>query len=343
MDPEEEMRVLFIGGTGLISSVCSDLAVQRGMELSILSRGRSENYNIPAAAHILQADIHGEPQKLVDVLNGSFFDVVVDWIAYTPEDIERDISLFNGKTRHFVFISSASAYQKPPIHYLVTEQTPLENPYWQYSRDKIACEERLMQAYAELSFPVTIIRPSLTYGQSQLPLAVNSWKHPYTIINRIRQGKPVIVPGDGTSLWVCTWNADFAVGLIGLFGNPDAIGEAFHITSDEVLTLNQIYTQVFAALGIKPNIIHIPSDLLAAWDDHFSGSLIGDKINSVVFDNSKIKHFVPEFNCKVTWAEGIKRTISWFDADPRRQVIDRDADQKWDEIIARFKRAYPPA
>ena len=337
------MRVLFIGGTGLISSACSDLAVQRGMELSILNRGKSENFDIPAGTHILQADIHGESQKLMDVLNSSYFDVVVDWIAYTSEDIERDISLFNGKTRQFVFISSASVYQKPPAHFLITEQTPLDNPYWQYSRDKIACEDRLMQAYAESDFPVTIIRPSLTYGPSQLPLAVNSWNHPYTIINRIRQGKPLIVPGDGTSLWVCTWNADFAIGLIGLFGNTDAVGEAFHITSDEVLSWNEIYTQVFAVLGVKPNIIHIPSDLLAAWDSHLQGSLIGDKTNSVVFDNSKIKHFVPEFDCSVTWAEGIKRTIAWFDADPRRQVIDRDADQKWDQIIERYKRAFPPA
>jgi nucleoside-diphosphate-sugar epimerase len=337
------MRVLFIGGTGLISSACSHLAVQRGIDLNILNRRKSENLAIPAGVHMLQADVHGDLDELVKVLDGNYFDVVVDWIAYTKEDIERDISLFNGKTAQFVFISSASAYQKPPGHYLITEETPLENPFWQYSRDKISCEDRLMQAYTEMGFPVTIVRPSLTYGPSQIPLAVNAWKHPYTIINRIRQGKPVIVPGDGTSLWVCTWNADFAVGLIGLFGNADAVGEAFHITSDEVLTWNQIYTQVFTVLDVKPNIVHIPSDLLAAWDDHYSGSLIGDKINSVVFDNSKIKHFVPEFDCKVTWAEGIRRTIAWFDADERRQMIDGDADQKWDEIIERFRRAYPPA
>jgi len=265
----------------------------------------------------------------------------VDWIAFTPEDITRDIAIFTGKTRQFIFISSASAYQKPPAHYLVTEETPLENPYWQYSRDKIACEENLMNAYRESGFPVTIIRPSLTYGPSQLPLAVSDWQNPYTVINRMRQEKKVIVPGDGTSLWVCTWNADFAVGLVGLFGNINAIGEAFHVTSDEVLTWNQLYLQTYSALGVAPNLIHISSDLLAKWNDAYTGSLIGDKINSVVFDNSKIKLFVPEFDCKVPWAEGVKRTIAWFDADPARQTINAEADKKWDAIISAYERAYP--
>lgn len=335
------MRVLFIGGTGLISSACSELAVKRGMDLTILNRSKSSKYTVPGGAHTLEADVHADPVQLAAVLANQTFDVVVDWIAFTPSDIERDIALFTGKTRQFVFISSASAYQKPPVHYLISEETPLENPYWQYSRDKIACEERLMQAYAQSGFPVTIIRPSLTYGPSNLPLCVDSWQHPYTAINRFREGKKVIVPGDGTSLWVCTWNADFAVGLLGLFGNPAAIGEAFHITSDEVLTWNQLYNQTAAALGVTPNLIHIPADLLAAWDDAFTGSLIGDKINSVVFDNSKIKKFVPEFKCKVTWAEGVKRTIAWFDADSARRTVDQEADQKWDAIIAVYERAFP--
>lgn len=335
------MRVLFIGGTGLISSACSDLSTRRGIDLTLLNRNQSTLFAAPEGVHVLQADVRGDRQNLLRVLNNAYYDVVVDWIAYTPEDIERDISLFNGKTGQFVFISSASAYQKPPAHYLVTEKTPLENPFWQYSRDKIACEERLMLAYSELGFPVTIIRPSLTYGPCQLPLCVNSWKHPYTVVNRMRNGKPVIVPGDGTSLWVCTWNADFAVGLLGLFGNPAAVGKAFHITSDEVLSWNQIYQQTYQALGAEPNLVHIPADLLAAWDDHYVGSLIGDKINSVVFDNSKIKHFVPEFDCKVTWAEGVKETIAWFDADPKRQTIDVEMDHKWDEIISAYQRAYP--
>ncbi len=335
------MRVLFIGGTGLISSACAELAIKRGIDLTILTRAQSNKYAVPAGAQSLVADIHGDKEQLANVLADQTFDVVVDWIAFTPADIEHDISLFTGKTRQFIFISSASAYQKPPAHYLITEETPLENPYWQYSRDKIACEESLLNAYRESGFPVTIVRPSLTYGPSQLPLCVTDWQNPYTVINRMRQGKKVIVPGDGTSLWVCTWNADFAVGMVGLFGNTNAIGEAFHITSDEVLTWNQLYLQTYSAFGIAPNLIHISSDLLAMWNDHYTGSLIGDKINSVVFDNSKIKLFVPEFDCKVPWAEGVKRTIAWFDADKARQIINPEADQKWDAIISAYESAYP--
>jgi nucleoside-diphosphate-sugar epimerase len=269
------------------------------------------------------------------------FDVVVDWIAYTPQDIERDLSLFSGKVGQFIFISSASAYQKPPENYLITEETPLENPFWQYSRDKIACEARLMEAWHQSGFPVTIVRPSLTYGLSNLTLCINSWEHPYTIIDRMRDGKPVIVPGDGTSLWVCTWNADFAVGLLGLFGQQAAFGEAFHITSDEVLTWNQLHSQVYSALGLKPNMLHIPADWLAAWDDTYTGTLTGDKINSVVFDNTKIKRFVPGFDCKVTWAEGVKRVIDWFDADPVRRTIDPGTVEAWDAIIAAYGKGFP--
>ncbi len=335
------MKVLFIGGTGLISSACAELAVRRGMDLTILNRARSFKYAVPAGAHLLTADVHGDSTLLASALAGQTFDVVVDWIAFTPEDIERDLALFGGRTGQFIFISSASAYQKPPAYYLITEETPLENPYWQYSRSKIACEQRLMQAWRQTGFPVTIVRPSLTYGPSQLPLCVNSWEHPYTVVDRMRKGKKVIIPGDGTSLWVCTWNADFAVGVLGLFGNPAVIGEAFHITSDEVLTWNQLYGQTAEALSVTPNFIHIPSELLSAWDDKYTGSLIGDKMNSVVFDNSKIKRFVPEFECRVTWAEGVQQTISWFDANPARQTIDQQADQLWDRIIAAYERVYP--
>jgi nucleoside-diphosphate-sugar epimerase len=337
------MKVLFIGGTGLISSACSELAVQRGMDLTILNRSQSTKWPVPAGAQLLTADVHADPGELAALLAEHTFDVVVDWIAYTPADIERDLALFSGKTGQFVFISSASAYQKPPAHYRITEETRLENPYWQYSRDKIACEERLMKAFHLAGFPVTIVRPSFTYGPSLLPLCVNSWQHPYTVIDRMRKGGPVIVPGDGSSLWVNTWNADFAVGLLGLFGQAGAIGEAFHITSDEVLTWNQLYTQVYDVLGVKPNIIHIASDWLAAWEDAYTGTLIGDKSNSVVFDNSKIKRFVPDYGCKVSWAEGVKRVIAWFDADPSRRTVDQAEIQKWDAIIAAYRRCLPGA
>ncbi|MBN2256375.1 MAG: SDR family oxidoreductase [Anaerolineaceae bacterium] len=335
------MKVLFIGGTGLISSACSELAVQRGIQLTILNRAQSRRYPPPAAAELLTADVHANPAGLAALLAERDFDVVVDWIAYTPQDIERDLTLFTGKTGQFIFISSASAYQKPLVHYMISEETPLENPYWQYSRDKIACETRLMEAFHRDGFPVTIVRPSLTYGPSNLTLCTNSWQHPYTIIARMRAGKPVIVPGDGTSLWVCTWNGDFAVGFLGLFGRPDTLGEVFHITSGEVLTWNQLYTQVYSALRVTPNIVHIPSDWLAAWDAEYTGSLIGDKSNSVVFDNSKIKRFVPEFDCQVPWSEGVKRVIAWFDADASRRTIDAESDQQWDAIITAYARAFP--
>ena len=217
------MKILFIGGTGLISTACSELAVKRGHDLTILNRSQTKRIPLPEGAHQLTADIHGDPDTLATVLSAHSFDVVVDWIAFTPDDIERDLKLFQGKVKQFMFISSASAYQKPVRNYIITEETPLENPYWQYSRDKQACEERLMQAYREEGFPVTIIRPSLTYGLTQIPLCMGSWQHPYTMLDRIKKGKKVIIPGDGTSLWVCTWNADFAVGLVGLFGNPRCV------------------------------------------------------------------------------------------------------------------------
>jgi nucleoside-diphosphate-sugar epimerase len=335
------MKVLFIGGTGLISSACSELAVQRGMQLYMLNRGSSKKYPPPEGVQLLVGDFYLDERGMAALLSKYHFDVIVDWIAFTPEDIERDLRLFKGRTKQFIFISSASAYQKPPAHYLVTEKTPLQNPYWEYSRNKIACEERLMRAFHQDGFPITIVRPSLTYGPSQIPLCMGSWTHPYTLIARMKQGRKIIIPGDGTSLWVFTWNADFAKGFLGLFGNQDAIGEAFHITSEEVLTWNQAYLEVGSALGVELSIVHIPSALIAAFDAHALGSLIGDKANSVVFDNSKIKGLVPDFVCEVPWAEGVQRSLAWFEADHARQSIDTEADQLWDKIILAYERALP--
>ncbi len=343
------MKLLFIGGTGLISSACSELAVARGHDLYLLNRSTSTKYLPPKEATVLQADIHVDETHLTDLLAGHRFpgtlrwgfDAVVDFIAFTVEDIERDIRLFRGKTERFVFISSASAYQKPPKHYFITEKTPLENPFWLYSRNKIACEERLMKAFDEESFPVTIIRPSHTYGPSQIPLCVGSWRHPWTVIDRMKRGGKVIVPGDGTSLWVLTWNDDFAKGLVGLLGNEKAIGEAFQITSDEVLTWNQIHLEIYAALGLESKIVHIPSDLIIAHDPEKLGTLIGDKANSVVFDNSKIKSFVPDFTCDVKWPEGLHRSLKWFEEDPSRQTIDDEMNIMWDKIISAYEKAMP--
>ena len=335
------MKILFIGGTGVISSACSQLALERGIELFVLNRSVSIKNPIPKGAHLLTADIHGDRFHLDTVIGDHQFDSVVDWIAYTPNDIDRDIQLFRGKTRQYIFISSASAYQKPPHHYLITEETPLANPYWDYSRNKIACEEMLMKEYRNYGFPVTIVRPWYTYGQSQIPLCLNSSNHPYTVIDRMKQKKKVIVPGDGTSLWTLTWNGDFAKGLVGLLGRADTIGQAFHITSDEVLTWNQIYCEAASAIGVEPEIVHIPSDLIAAYHPHAVGSLIGDKANSVVFDNRKIKQFVPEFAATVSWAEGVRRALAWHDTDPRRRTVDNETNKLWDKIIAAHEGAFP--
>jgi len=335
------MKILFIGGTGLISSACSELAVERGHELFLLNRSASTKYPAPQAASVLQADIHADETRLAGLLVGRRFDAIVDFLAFTADDIERDIRLFRGRTGQFVFISSASAYQKPPKNYLITEETPLENPFWQYSRDKIAAENRLMQAYRDEGFPATIVRPSLTYGVSQTALIGASWLHPYTVIDRMKRGEKIIIPGDGTSLWVMTWNGDFAKGLLGLLGNPKAIGEAFQITSDEVLTWNQIFLEVYNALGMEPNIVHIPSDFIIAHDPEKLGTLTGDKSNSVVFDNSKIKRFVPDYNCEVSWAEGVRRSLQWFEADASRRTIDDEMNAKWDRIIEAYEKGLP--
>ncbi len=335
------MKILFIGGTGLISSACSELALARGHELFLLNRSVSRQHPAPAGVTILQADVYKEEARVADLLTGHHFDAVVDYIAFSMHDIERDLRLFRGKTDQFVFISSASAYQKPVQNYLITEETPLENPYWEYSRNKIASEDRLMQAYREEGFPVTIIRPSHTYGPSEIPFGVSSWRNPWTVADRMKRGQKVIVPGDGTSLWVLTWNEDFAKGLVGLLGNENAIGEAFQITSDEVLSWDQIHLEVYQALGVKPNIIHIPSDLIAMYDPEALGSLVGDKANSVVFDNSKIKRFVPEYSCEVNWAEGVRRSLAWFDAHPEFQTVDDEMNLLWDRIVAAYQRAVP--
>jgi nucleoside-diphosphate-sugar epimerase len=335
------MKLLFIGGTGLISSACSDLAVTQGHELFILNRSLSRKYPLPEGVTLLQADVHADEARITTLLAGHHFDAVVDFIAYTVEDIERGLRLFSSRTDQFVFISSASAYQKPVRNYLITEETPLENPYWEYSQNKIACENRLMQAYRKENFPVTIVRPSLTYGPTQIPFAVGSWQHPWTVIDRMKRGKKVIVPGDGTSLWVMTWNKDFARGMSGLLGNSEAIGEAFQITSDEVLTWEQIYLETYQALGVAPNLVHIPSDLIAQyWPDAY-GSLIGDKSNSVVFDNSKIKRYVPAYTCEMNWSEGLRHSLAWFESHPEYQTIDQELDSIFDKLIGSYERAFP--
>ena len=329
------MKVLFIGGTGIISTASTRLAAERGIDLTLLRRGEHAT-DLPSNVSAITADITDEA-AVVEALGKECFDAVVDWVAYTAPDVERDIRLFRGRTNQFIFISSASAYQKPVGHYLITESTPLANPYWQYSRDKIACEERLMKAYREEGFPITIVRPSLTYGDTQIVLAVNSWLKPWTAVDRMRRGKKVIVPGDGSSLWVSTHNSDFAQGLVGLLGHQQAIGHAFHITSDEVLTWDQLYRITAQAAGVEAQIVHIASDYVGACLPDEVGGLTGDKAVSVVFDNSKIKRFVPGYCAKVPFAQGIQRTIDWFDADSRRKQVDEDANASWDKLIDAYE------
>ena len=328
------MKVLFVGGTGLISSACTRLAVERGLDLFLLNRGRDPDR--ARGATPLVVDVR-DVAATGRVLSGHRFDAVVDWIAFTPEDIERDLRLFRDRTDQFVFISSASAYQKPLGDWLLREDTPLANPYWDYSRNKIACEERLLRAYRDDGFPVTIVRPSLTYGDTQIPLAVNSWDRPFTAIARMRRGAPLIVPGDGTSLWTITHNSDFARAFVGLLGRRQTIGHAFNIMSDEVLTWDEIYREVAAAAGVEARIVHIASDFIAACLPEMRGTLLGDKSVSAVFDTTKIKRFVPDFRATTPFAEGIRRTVAWFDADPARQQVDATMNARWDRLIAAYE------
>jgi nucleoside-diphosphate-sugar epimerase len=277
-------------------------------------------------------------------LAGKTWDVVVQWIGFAPADIRRDLDLFCESTRQYVFISSATVYQKPPEHYLITEATPRANPHWEYARLKIACEQELEKAYQATGFPGVIVRPSLTYGDDQVPLVLNAWKQSWTAIDRMRRGTPVIIPGDGTSLWTITHNTDFAQGLIGLFGNPATLGQAFHITSDEVLTWNQIFLQAAQAAGVtKPNFVHVASDFLISCMPALEGTLLGDKAVSAVFDNAKIKRFVPGFAAKTRFADGIRRTIAWFDADPSRQQIDPPTNDRWDRLASIYETALAQA
>lgn len=330
------MRILILGGTGIISTACTRRAAELGHSVHVLNRGRKAA--TPPGVTCLSADLGDEP-AVEALLKGRTWDVVIDFLAFHPGDIERDLRLFRGRTAQFIFISSASAYQRPPTHYLVTESTPLANPFWEYSRLKIACEERLLQAYREQGFPVTIVRPSLTYGETMIPLSTNDWENPWTVVHRLRRGAPVVIPGDGTSLWTITHNTDFAKGLVGLLGHRQAIGHAFHITSDEVLTWNQCYQAVAEAAGVDaPHFLHVASDFIAACMPEHAGSLLGDKSTSAVMDNTKIKRFVPDFVATTRFRDGVARSIAWFEADPARQTVDPDFERKWDLLIEGYQR-----
>jgi nucleoside-diphosphate-sugar epimerase len=321
------LKVLFIGGSGTISSACSQLAVERGVDLYLLNRGSTSARPVPGEATVLRGDIR-DSDSASHALGDLTFDAVVDWVAFTPEHLRADIDLFRGRTGQYVFISSASAYQTPPERVPVTESTPLRNPFWQYSRDKIACEELLISAYREAGFPATIVRPSHTYDQTSVPFD-GGW----TAMARMRQGKPVVVHGDGTSLWTLTHHLDFAQGFVPLLGHPRTIGEAFHITSDDVLTWNQIARSLASAAGVEARLVHVPSDAIAAADPEWGAGLLGDKAHSMIFDNSKLRSVVPGYRATIPFEQGAREIVAWHDADPARQQVDAQLDAVMDKLV----------
>jgi nucleoside-diphosphate-sugar epimerase len=331
------VKLLFIGGTGIISTACVHRAMALGHEVSVLNRGHTHGPDLPDGVTRLVADAY-DPDAVRAAMAGQAYDSVVQWVGFTPDHVERDIEVF-ADAGQYVFISSATVYRKPPSHYVITENTPLSNPLWPYAHNKILCEDRLRAAYAERGFPMTIVRPSHTYGLTQIPVSVGSWTRPYTIVDRMRRGAKIIIPGDGTSLWTVTHSSDFAVGLVGLLGHPDAVGEAVHITSDDVLSWNDIYAHVAAAAGVDLDVLHVPSDALAAAEPDLLGSLWGDKAHSLVFDNSKIRRLVPDFDPRVPFGEGIRDTVAWFDAHPSHQGIDEAVNELCDRVAAVYAEA----
>ncbi|MCX7521148.1 SDR family oxidoreductase [Microbacterium sp. STN6] len=324
--------VLFIGGTGIISSACVRQAQARGLAVTVLNRGESSTRPLPDDVESVRGDIRS-PDSVREALGGREFDTVAEFVAFAPEHVQADLELFEGRTGQYVFISSASAYQTPPSRLPITESTPLRNPFWQYSRDKIACEDVLVEAYRERGFPATIVRPSHTYDRTALPTMGG-----FTDIDRMLRGAPVVVHGDGTSLWTITHNTDFAVAFAGLLGRPEAVGEAFHITSDEAPTWNQIYTWLGHAAGAEPELVHVTSEAIAREVPDLGPGLLGDKAHSMVFDNSKVTSLVPDFRARVPFADGAREIVEWYLADRSRQHVDAELDAAFDRLVARARQ-----
>jgi nucleoside-diphosphate-sugar epimerase len=321
-------RILFIGGTGVISTACARRAIEQGFEVTLLNRGTTTDRPAPDGAQVLRADVR-DVVAVREALAGNEFDVVADFLAFTPDHVQADLDRFAGRIGQYVFISSASAYQTPPARLPVLESTPLRNPFWQYSRDKIACEDLLTAAYREQGFPVTVVRPSHTYDPTLVPFD-GGW----TAVDRMRRGVPIVVHGDGTSLWTLTHHTDFARAFVGLLANPHAVGDTFHITSDEALPWDQIAQILADAAGVTPRIVHVPSDAVAAEDPEWGAGLLGDKAHSMVFDNSKVKSAVPGWVATVPFAQGAREIVEWHDGDERRRVIDPALDAAMDRLVA---------
>jgi len=322
------LTVLFIGGSGVISSACARQAVEDGIDLYVLNRGQSTTRPLPAAVTQLRADVR-DPGSVRDAIKDLEFDSVVEWVAFTTEHVSQDVDIFRGRTRQYVFISSASAYQTPPARVPVTESTPLKNPFWQYSRDKIACEDLLIKEYREHDFPATIVRPTHTYDATLVP-----FEGRWTSLGRMLAGKPVIVHGDGTSLWTMTHNTDFARGFVPLLGHPRTLGEAFHITSEDFLTWDQIAHALAAGLGVAARLVHVPSDAIAAADPGWGAGLLGDKAHSMIFDNAKLRTVVPGWRAVIPFERGAREIVGWYLADPARQVTDEKLDALMDKLAA---------
>ena len=320
--------VLFIGGTGIISSSCTERSLAAGWEVFLLNRGTSHTRPAPEGCRLLVGDA-SDGASIREAVGDRDFDVVADFRAFTPEHVRSRLDVLGGRMGQYVFISSASAYQTPPGRLPVRESTPLRNPFWQYSRDKIACEDLLVRAYREDGVPATIVRPSHTYDKTLLPFD-GGW----TVVDRLRRGLEVVVPGDGTSLWTLTHARDFAHAFTGLLGQPAAIGDSFHITSDEWLPWNEIFTTVAAAAGVEPRLVHVPSDAIAAADPDWGAGLLGDKAHSMIFDNSKVRRLVPDYVSTIPFAHGAREIVDWYDADPDRQVVDAAMDATQDRLVA---------
>ena len=324
--------ILFIGGTGVISAAAAQRAVALGHRLTILNRGRSTR-PVPEGVETLSADVR-DASAVREALAGREFDAVADFITYTPDQAKASLDLFAGRTGQYVFISSASAYQKPPTRLPIRESTPLKNPFWQYSRDKIACEELLFQAYREQDFPLTVVRPSHTYDRTKIAM-VGGW----TDIHRMRAGLPVMVHGDGTSLWTLTHSRDFAKAFVGLLGRPQAVGESYTITSDEYLPWNQIYQLFARAAGVpEPELVHVASETIAAHSEELGPNLLGDRSHSVIFDNTKVKSLVPDYCATVPFADGAREIVEWHDANPGLQLVDRTFMELSDRLTGWARR-----
>jgi nucleoside-diphosphate-sugar epimerase len=349
------LKVLFVGGSGIISSACSRLAVAQGIDLYLLKRSSGGPRPVPAGATVLRGDIRDPASvkdalgglefdavvnwvaftpELKDALGGLEFDAVVNWVAFTPEHVQADIDLFRARAGQYVFISSASAYQTPPARVPVVESAPLRNPYWRYSRDKIACEDLLVAAYRAEGFPATIVRPSHTYDRTLVPFD-GGW----TTMARMRRNKEIVIHGDGTSLWTLTHHEDFAKGFVPLLGHPRTHGEPFHITSDEALTWNQIAETLAAAAGVTPRIVHVPSDAIAAADPEWGAGLLGDKAHSMIFDNAKLRSVVPGYTATIPFHQGAREIVAWHDEDPARQVVDERLDAVMDQLVAKYRQS----